>query len=73
MNAGEIIDSATSDPHPLYLVTMSPTVWQGVVYVGASSVVEVAAAMVSDYDCCSFFGSAGAFRLNPSTSNSSSV
>ncbi|MDX6230543.1 MAG: hypothetical protein QOI76_3933 [Frankiales bacterium] len=44
------------DPHPLAIVTASPVVYNGNVYVGLSSL-EEAAATDPSYPCCSFRGS----------------
>lgn len=41
--------------HPHAIVTMSPTIYDGRVYIGASSDEEAAAAD-PDYDCCTFVG-----------------
>jgi polyvinyl alcohol dehydrogenase (cytochrome) len=49
------------DPHPLSVVTQSPVVYQGRVYVGVSSLEEAAARL--SYPCCTFRGSMVALDL----------
>ncbi|KAL9019544.1 MAG: hypothetical protein Q9185_003164 [Variospora sp. 1 TL-2023] len=53
---GQLIDSIQINDHPLAVVTMSPTVWRGRIFVGASSAEEVAADAIPGYACCSFIG-----------------
>lgn len=45
------------DPHPTALITSSPALDNGVVYVGVSSGEEIAAGLVAGYPCCTFRGS----------------
>jgi polyvinyl alcohol dehydrogenase (cytochrome) len=58
---GDLVWRTTLDPHPLAIVTQSPTIHDGVVYVGVSSFEEGAARL--GYDCCSFRGSMAAVDL----------
>jgi polyvinyl alcohol dehydrogenase (cytochrome) len=58
---GNLRWKTTLDTHPLAIVTMSPTVYQGVAYVGVSSYEEAAARL--GYPCCSFRGSMLAVEL----------
>ncbi len=72
-NGGRVIaiDKATSAPlwvtqvdsHPAAVITQSPTVFDGVVYVGVSSIEEALAGLVPGYDCCTFRGSMVALEL----------
>lgn len=54
--SGEVIDRMQINDHPLAIVTMSPTVWHGTVFVGGSSAEESAADSIPGYKCCSFIG-----------------
>jgi polyvinyl alcohol dehydrogenase (cytochrome) len=51
------------DPNPTAIVTSSPTVYNGVVYVGVASLEEAFAAFIPGYPCCSFVGSLVAVDL----------
>jgi polyvinyl alcohol dehydrogenase (cytochrome) len=51
------------DAHPTAVVTQSPTVHKGTVYVGVASLEEVVAGNIIDYPCCTFRGSALAVRV----------
>lgn len=72
-NGGRVIavDKATGallwvtrvDTHPAAVITQSPTIFDGVVYVGVSSLEEAFAGLVPGYDCCSFRGSLVALDL----------
>jgi polyvinyl alcohol dehydrogenase (cytochrome) len=65
------IDKATGAPlwttqvdsHPAAVITQSPTIFDGVVYVGVSSLEEALAGLVPGYDCCTFRGSVVALDL----------
>ena len=59
---GNLIDLVQINKHPLAVITQSPTVWRGTVFVGSSSEEEDAAANPS-YVCCSFIGSMNALTL----------
>jgi len=52
---GALAWKTTLDSHPMAIVTMSPVVHAGLVYVGVSSLEEAAARL--GYDCCTFRGS----------------
>ena len=54
---GEVIWATQADPHPAAVITQSATVFDGVVYVGVSSLEEALAAFIPGYPCCSFRGS----------------
>jgi len=53
---GTLLWSTQINPHPLAIITQSPMVYGGVIYVGAASTEEGAAANPK-YQCCSFQGS----------------
>ena len=61
---GKVIDSIQMNPHPLAVVTQSPTVWNGIIYVGCSSEEEAAAGLIPGYKCCSFIGNFAAVTLD---------
>jgi len=52
---GDLIWSSVVDTHPLSVVTSSPVVYNGVVYVGVASKEEVASTL-PNYPCCFFRG-----------------
>ena len=54
--SGKLLDTIQINAHPLAIVTMSPTAWQGRIFVGSSSAEETAAAVIPGYACCSFIG-----------------
>ena len=60
---GNLINKVQINKHPLAIITQSPTIWQGRVYVGSASLEELAAAIVPGYACCSFIASMNAFTL----------
>lgn len=61
--SGQHIASTQINPHPLAVATMSPTFFEGLVYIGTSSREEAAALKVANYSCCSFVGNFAAFKL----------
>lgn len=63
-SSGKVIDSIQLNPHPLAVITQSPTVWKGIVYVGCSSMEEAAAGLVPNYECCSFIGNFAAVAFD---------
>lgn len=60
---GKLIDKVQLSNHPAAIVTMSPTVWQGQIFVGTSSAEESAAAEIPGYVCCSFIGTMQSLTL----------
>jgi hypothetical protein len=60
---GEILDKIQTHPHELAIVTQSPTLYQGRLIVGTSSM-EVSAAAIPTYPCCSFVGTVAAFTFD---------
>ena len=63
-STGDLIAQIQINTHPTAVITQSPTVYDGLVFVGASSVEESAAAAISGYQCCSFVGNMNAFSLD---------
>ena len=53
---GSLVDAIQISQHPLGMVTQSATLWQGRIFVGASSAEEVGADVIPGYVCCSFIG-----------------
>ena len=51
---GKLIDTIQVSDHPLAIVTQSPTVWHGKIFVGSSSSEENGADVLPGYVCCSF-------------------
>jgi polyvinyl alcohol dehydrogenase (cytochrome) len=58
---GALLWSTVVNPNPFTIVTQSPVVSNGTVYVGAASAEENAAAFIPGYVCCTFRGSFSAF------------
>ena len=58
---GDLVWKTQLDPHPLSLVTSSPAIWNGIVFVGVSSLEEPAARLGNA--CCTFRGSVVALDL----------
>lgn len=63
VHTGELIATIRVNPHPLAIITMSPTVYNGKVFVGCSSQ-EESATIDLTYKCCDFIGNFGAFTLD---------
>ncbi|HVL00170.1 MAG TPA: PQQ-binding-like beta-propeller repeat protein [Dongiaceae bacterium] len=61
-STGELKWKTQLDAHPLAVVTQSPVIHDGRIYVGVSSLEEAAARL--DYKCCSFRGSMLALDLD---------
>lgn len=64
VNTGATLASIQVNPHPLAILTMSPTVYNGRIFIGTSSTEEYATGVVPNYPCCSFIGNFGAFDFN---------
>ncbi|KAH8894580.1 Quino protein alcohol dehydrogenase-like protein, partial [Thozetella sp. PMI_491] len=54
---GDLIDIIQMDEHPLAIITQSPTMYQGRVFVGVSSTEVSTPALFPNYTCCSHVGS----------------
>lgn len=66
-SSGAVIARKNINPHPLAVITQSPTVYDGLVLVGSASLEENAAASIKGYKCCSFAGNFNAFTLDASS------
>ena len=64
VNTGIILGSIQISPHPLSILSMSPTVYNGRVLIAASSQEELAARLVANYKCCSFVGNMAALTFD---------
>lgn len=62
-STGQLVWETVLDRHPLAVITMSPTIENGIIYQGVSSLEEGAAANPL-YPCCSFAGSMNALNAN---------
>ena len=67
VNTGTILGSIQINSHPLSILTMSPTVYNGRILIGASSQEELAASVVANYSCCSFVGNMAALTFDRSS------
>lgn len=63
-HTGKILGTKQLNRHPLAVVTISPTVWKGTVFVGTSSYEEPAPLIFPNYTCCSYIGNAMALTFN---------
>ncbi|MGA7270003.1 MAG: PQQ-binding-like beta-propeller repeat protein [Acidimicrobiia bacterium] len=61
---GQLIWATAADTHSAAVITQSPTVFDGRVYVGVASREELLSAVVPGYECCSFRGSMLAIDLD---------
>ena len=61
---GALLAQKQINAHPTAVITQSPTVYNGLILVGASSVEESAAASIPGYQCCSFVGNMNAFKFD---------
>lgn len=64
-DTGALLWKTQLDNHPYAIVTQSPVVYKGIVYVGTASMEEAAAGLTPGYICCTFRGSVSA--LNATT------
>ncbi|KAL8995229.1 MAG: hypothetical protein Q9169_004993 [Polycauliona sp. 2 TL-2023] len=58
---GKLVDKIQISDHPLAIVTQSPTVWQGRIFLGSSSSEETGADTIPGYECCSFIATMNGF------------
>jgi polyvinyl alcohol dehydrogenase (cytochrome) len=56
-NTGNLVWSTVINSNQFTIITQAPVVYKGVVYVGAASAEENAAAFIPGYVCCTFRGS----------------
>ncbi|KAH8902116.1 Quino protein alcohol dehydrogenase-like protein [Coniochaeta sp. PMI_546] len=67
VGTGAVLGVTQINSHPAAVVTLSPTLYENILYVGAASAEELAAGSVSGYKCCSFVGNAMALSFDRST------
>ncbi|CAO1600555.1 hypothetical protein XANCAGTX0491_004238 [Xanthoria calcicola] len=60
---GKLVDTIQVSDHPLAIVTQSPTVWQGRIFVGSSSSEETGADIIPGYRCCTFIATMNGFTF----------
>ena len=66
VQTGAILASLRINPHPLAILTMSPTLYNGQLFIGAASQEELATTTVPGYKCCSFVGNMAALIFDHS-------
>ncbi|KAK3934258.1 hypothetical protein QBC46DRAFT_85283 [Diplogelasinospora grovesii] len=72
LNTGALLGRTQVNPHELATITSSPTLYNGLLFVGVSSGEENAAFFTGGtYPCCSFIGNAAAFRFTRNGNTSS--
>ncbi|KAH6986713.1 quinon protein alcohol dehydrogenase-like superfamily [Ilyonectria destructans] len=64
LRTGKTLGVTQINPHPMAIVTLSPTFYKGLIFAGASSAEETAAAFIPGYNCCSFVGNVVALRFD---------
>lgn len=64
VNTGSLLGVSQINSHPAAIATLSPTLYQNILYVGAASAEELAAGSVPGYKCCSFVGNAAALTFD---------
>jgi polyvinyl alcohol dehydrogenase (cytochrome) len=62
LSTGDLLATIQVHDHPLAILTMSPTVYEGKIFIGASSQ-EESASVDPGYDCCNFIGNFAAFSF----------
>lgn len=68
-DTGVVLGSIQINPHPLAVLTMSPTAYNGRIFIGASSQEETAADAVPGYACCTFVGNMAALTFDTSSNH----
>ncbi|GAB1316420.1 hypothetical protein MFIFM68171_06630 [Madurella fahalii] len=63
-HTGVVLDRLQINSHPLAVITISPTFWQGTLFLGTSSYEEPAPLTNPDYPCCTYIGNAAAVTFN---------
>jgi outer membrane protein assembly factor BamB len=61
---GKFLGVQQINPHPVAIITQSPTFYDGKLFVGSSSSEETAAAVIPNYPCCSFVGNMAALTFD---------
>lgn len=67
LKTGRILGRKQLNPHPFAIITQSPTLYGGILYMGTSSREESAITALAGYKCCSFVGNAVALTFNRTT------
>ncbi|OIW29298.1 Quino protein alcohol dehydrogenase-like protein [Coniochaeta ligniaria NRRL 30616] len=67
LSTGKVLGLKQINPHPFAINTVSPTLYGGIIYTGASSTEESAITAVAGYKCCSFVGNAVALKFSRQT------
>jgi outer membrane protein assembly factor BamB len=73
ITTGNTLATTQVNTHPLAVVTMSPTFYNGTIYVGSSSQEEVIVGVDASYQCCDFIGNVAAFTFNNATNQFTSL
>lgn len=64
---GKVLGTIRINSHPLAVVTMSPTFYDGKLFIGASSTEGEASSSQPGYVCCSFVGNVLALKFDPAS------
>lgn len=64
VHTGDVLATVQVNPHPLAIITMSPTAYDGKIFVGTSSD-EESATLDPTYVCCNFIGNFAAYTFDP--------
>ncbi|KAB5539218.1 quinon protein alcohol dehydrogenase-like superfamily [Coniochaeta sp. 2T2.1] len=73
LRTGKVLGSKQVNTHPFAINTMSPTLFDGIVYAGASSTEESAITALPGYKCCSFVGNAVALKFSRKTNKFTTI
>jgi len=66
---GAVLDKIQINSHEMAVITMSPTVYNGNIFIGSSSLEEAAAGLIPNYPCCSFIGNILSLRFDKDHKN----
>jgi outer membrane protein assembly factor BamB len=72
LSTGKLLGTTKVNDHPLAILTMSPTVYEGKIFIGASSQ-EESATLDPTYPCCDFIGNFAAYTFNTKTNKFTQV
>ncbi|KAM7193225.1 Quinonprotein alcohol dehydrogenase-like superfamily [Rhypophila sp. PSN 637] len=64
---GKVLATQKINTHPFAVITGSPTLWKGRIFVGASSYEEPAPLFFPNYTCCNFIGNMASLTFNKAT------
>lgn len=67
LRTGKVLGYKQINSHPFAINTVSPTLYDGIIYTGASSTEESAVTALAGYKCCSFVGNAVALKFSRQT------